>query len=126
MALPTTTKPWPPSSKNANRNSRGNKGCPQFAFLPPTNYLGGRKDIPWPRFKIRKLPEWVVAHHKRNAERAGRSLEEELRQFLTEDALAKRDRLWRHLAETRARIRKRHSVLSDSTADIRDEREWLG
>ena len=76
--------------------------------------------------KIRKLPDWVVAHHRRNAERAGRSLEEELRQFLTEDALKKRDRLWERLAETRAKIRKRHGVLSDSTADIREERERMG
>ncbi len=76
--------------------------------------------------KIRRLPDWVVAHHKRNAERAGRSLEEELRQFLTHEALAKRDRLWKRLAETRARIRKRHGALTDSTADIREERERLG
>ena len=47
--------------------------------------------------KIRKLPDWVVAHHKRAAERAGRSLEEELRQFLTEKALAKREQLWKRL-----------------------------
>jgi plasmid stability protein len=76
--------------------------------------------------KIRKLPDWVVAHHRRNAERGGRSLEEELRQFLTQDALDKRDRLWNRLAETRAKIRKRHGVVSDSTDDIRDERERLG
>jgi plasmid stability protein len=76
--------------------------------------------------KIRKLPDWVVSHYKRNAERAGRSLEEELRQCLTDEALAKRERLWRRLAETRARIRKRHGVLTDSTADIREERERLG
>jgi plasmid stability protein len=76
--------------------------------------------------KIRRLPDWVVDHHKRNAERAGRSLEEELRQFLTDEALGKRDRLWKRLAETRARIRKRHGVLTDSTADIREERERLG
>ena len=99
---------------------------PPVCLFAPNQLSWGQKGIPWPRFKIRKLPDWAVAHHKRNAERAGRSLEEALRQFLTEDALAKRDRLWRHLAETRARIRKRHSVLSDSTADIRDEREWLG
>jgi len=76
--------------------------------------------------KIRKLPDWVVAHHRRNAERAGRSLEEELRQFLTSDALERREKLRKRLAETRAIIRKRHGVLSDSTADIRAERERLG
>ena len=76
--------------------------------------------------KIRRLPDWVVAHHKRNAKQAGRSLEEELRQFLTEEAVAKRERTRKQLAATRTRIRKRHGVLSDSTVDIREERERLG
>jgi len=76
--------------------------------------------------KIRKLPDHVVEHHKRKAAAAGRSLEEELRVFLTEDVMAKRRALLEHAAQTRARIRKRHGVLSDSTADIREERERLG
>jgi plasmid stability protein len=76
--------------------------------------------------KIRKLPDHVVAHHKRKAEAAGRSLEEELRVFLTEDVMAKRRALLERGAEVRAKIRKRHGVLSDSTPDIREERERMG
>jgi plasmid stability protein len=76
--------------------------------------------------KIRKLPDWVVEHHKRNAEKAGRSLEEELRVLLTDQIMAKRRTLLKRLADTREKIRKRHGVLSDSTADIREERERMG
>ncbi len=76
--------------------------------------------------KIRKLPDHVVEHHKRKAEQAGRSLEEELRVFLTEDVTAKRLALLDRADRTRAKIKKRHGVLSDSTADIREERERMG
>ena len=76
--------------------------------------------------KIRKLPDWVVEHHKRNAERAGRSLEEELRVLLTDQTMAKRLYWSERLRKTREKIKKRHGVLSDSTADIREERERLG
>ncbi|HEX3673491.1 MAG TPA: hypothetical protein VHU87_04395 [Rhizomicrobium sp.] len=76
--------------------------------------------------KIRKLPDWVVEHHKRNAEQAGRSLEEELRVLLTDQTMAKRLYWSKRLRATREKIRKRHGVLSDSTADIREERERLG
>jgi plasmid stability protein len=76
--------------------------------------------------KIRKLPDHVVEHHKRKAEAAGRSLEEELRVFLTEDVMAKRKYWSDRLRKTREKIRKRHGVLSDSTPDIREERERMG
>lgn len=42
--------------------------------------------------KIRKLDDWVVESCRAQARRAGRSLEEELRQFLTGAA---RERRWR-------------------------------
>jgi plasmid stability protein len=76
--------------------------------------------------KIRKLPDWVVAHHKRNAERAGRSLEEELRVLLTERTTAKRQYWSKRLDAVQRKIRRKHGVLPDSTADIRAERERLG
>ncbi|HEY4115124.1 MAG TPA: hypothetical protein VGM17_13805 [Rhizomicrobium sp.] len=76
--------------------------------------------------KIRKLPDWVVDHHKRNAHKAGRSLEEELRILLTEDASAKRDYWLKQAAQTRERIRKRRGDLHDLVKIIREERERLG
>jgi plasmid stability protein len=76
--------------------------------------------------KIRKLPDWVVDFHKHNAEKAGRSLEEELRVLLTDQVMAKRSYWSARLRKSREKIRKRHGVLSDSTADIREERERLG
>ena len=42
--------------------------------------------------KIRKLDDWVVASFRACARQAGRSLEEELRQFLTEAARERRRR----------------------------------
>jgi plasmid stability protein len=76
--------------------------------------------------KVRKLPDYVVEHHKRKAEAAGRSLEEELRVFLTEDVMAKRRYWLARLKKTREKIKRRYGVLSDSTADIREERERQG
>jgi plasmid stability protein len=89
--------------------------------MTPKAYIGVMADV-----KIRKLPDWVVEHHKRNAERAGRSLEEELRVLLTDQVSTKRRALLKRLAVTRESIRERHGVLSDSTADIREERERMG
>lgn len=76
--------------------------------------------------KIRKLPDHVVEHHKRKAEAAGRSLEEELRVFLTEDVMAKRKYWSDRLRKTREKIKKRHGIMSDLTEIIREERERLG
>ena len=76
--------------------------------------------------KIRSLPDWVVAHHKRNAEKAGRSLEEELRLLLTQDASAKREYWLGRLRETREKIRKRHGDIPGLVEIIREERERLG
>lgn len=76
--------------------------------------------------KIRKLPDYVVAHHKRKAEAAGRSLEEELRVFLTEDVMAKRKYWSDRLRKAREKISKRNGMMSDLTEIIREERERLG
>jgi plasmid stability protein len=76
--------------------------------------------------KIRKLPDWVVAHHKRNAERVGRSLEEELRVLLTQDANARREFCLKQAAQTREKIRRRRGALPELVEIIRQERERLG
>ena len=76
--------------------------------------------------KIRKLPDWVVAHHKRNAEKAGRSLEEELRVLLTEGAAGQREYWLERAAELHEKIRKRRGPIPDLIKIIREERERLG
>ncbi len=76
--------------------------------------------------KIRKLPDWVVAAYKVRAEHAGRSLEEELRNLLVDGASNSRKDLVRKVRASRARLRRRFGVLSDSTPGIREERESRG
>jgi plasmid stability protein len=76
--------------------------------------------------KIRKIPDWVVLHYQARARQAGRSVEEELRLLLTEDAL----RPQREFAEEADRLRRalfeRHGLFSDSVELIREERERRG
>ncbi len=79
-----------------------------------------------PDVKVRKLPEWVVAAHKSRAKHSGRSLEEELRRLLTAAALAPQQDLPRRAAALRQRLRRKYGVLSDSAAQIREDREARG
>ena len=76
--------------------------------------------------KIRNLPDNVVAHFRRRAENAGRSLEEELRTLLTEEAMKRRQETIRKLKAFQDKMRKKYGVLSDSTPGIRQEREERG
>jgi plasmid stability protein len=76
--------------------------------------------------KIRKLDDWVVASFRARAKHAGRSLEEELRQFLTEAARERRQRFIAELDELNARLREKYGELPDSTPLIREERDRYG
>lgn len=73
--------------------------------------------------KVRKLEERVVDFHRRKAEKAGHSLEAELRRVLTDAAIADRRKMAREIARRLARMRKKYGVLPDSTPGIRAERE---
>ena len=76
--------------------------------------------------KIRRLPERVVNTLKLRASAAGRSLEEELRQTLTEAASKPaRDRA-AELSAFQRMLRRKYGELSDSGADIRADREARG
>jgi plasmid stability protein len=68
--------------------------------------------------KIRKLPDWVVASFKARAEHEGRSLEDELRKLLTDEATRRREALVRDLAAFRRKLRKKYGELPDSTPGI--------
>jgi plasmid stability protein len=76
--------------------------------------------------KIRKLPDWVVAAYKVRAEHAGRSLEEELRVLLVEGASNSRKELARKTNAFQDRLRRKYGTLSDSTLQIRADREARG
>lgn len=76
--------------------------------------------------KVRKLEEWVVKVWQSRAQQAGRSLEEELRQVLTEGALRPQQEFASKAAELRAAIQKAVGQLSDSTLHVRAEREARG
>jgi len=72
--------------------------------------------------KIRNLPDWLVDWHKRRAEAAGISLEEQLRQLLEREHADTMHRLAAMSQELRDRIQKITGVLKDSTPLIRESR----
>jgi plasmid stability protein len=76
--------------------------------------------------KIRKLDDWVVESFRARAKQAGHSLEEELRQFLTEAARERRRRFIAELDELNAGLREKYGELPDSTPLIREERDQYG
>ena len=69
---------------------------------------------------------WVVQSFRARARQAGHSLEEELRQFLTETARERRRRFIAELEELNASLRERYGELPDSTPLIREERDQYG
>ena len=76
--------------------------------------------------KIRRLEDWVVESFRARARQAGRSLEEELRQHLTETARERRRRFVAELEELNAKLREKYGELPDSTPLIREERDRYG
>ncbi|MGH6898920.1 MAG: FitA-like ribbon-helix-helix domain-containing protein [Geminicoccales bacterium] len=73
--------------------------------------------------KIRKLDDWVVESFRARARRAGRSLEAELRQTLTDVARARRAELLGEINAFRDELRARYGEMPDSTPLIREIRE---
>lgn len=76
--------------------------------------------------KIRKLPDWVIEAHKARAEKAGVSLEEELRRLLTESALRPQLEFAGKAAAWAAQLQARYGTFSDSTPLIRQDRDDRG
>ncbi len=76
--------------------------------------------------KICRLDDWVVATHRDRAERAGRSLEEELRLLLTEAALRPQHEFAQRAAALREELRRQYGLFSDSAELIREDREARG
>lgn len=76
--------------------------------------------------KVRNLPDWVVASFRNRAQSEGRSLEEELRVLLTDEATKRRQETLRKLKAFQAKMRKKYGELSDSTPGIREDRQARG
>ena len=76
--------------------------------------------------KVRKLDDWVVASYKSRAERAGRSLEEELRVTLTDVVAQDRASLMARIEEHQRLMREKYGTLPDSTPLIREDRDSRG
>jgi len=89
--------------------------------MTPWGHNGGMADV-----KVRNLPDWVVHSFKARASHAGRSLEEELRLLLTEEAAKRRQETLRKLKAFQDKMRKKYGVLSDSTPGIREDRQARG
>jgi len=76
--------------------------------------------------KVRKLEDWVVETLRDRARRAGRSLEQELRQVLTEEALGAQRAAGGQFAALRCEMKKKHGTVSDSVPLIREDRDARG
>ncbi len=73
--------------------------------------------------KIRKLDDWVVNSFRARAKKAGRSLEAELRQFLTEATRQRRESYLQRLNAFSERLRDKYGEMPDSTPLIREIRD---
>ncbi|MFO0987696.1 MAG: hypothetical protein U1F37_10045 [Alphaproteobacteria bacterium] len=73
--------------------------------------------------KVRKLEDRVVEFHKRQAAKAGHSLEAELRKVITDAANVARQKWVLDIQRRHERLRKKYGTMPDSTPGILAERE---
>jgi plasmid stability protein len=73
--------------------------------------------------KVRKLEDRVVEYYRRRAERAGHSLEAELRKFLTEGTQKPKRDFAQRVKRRIERLRAKYGELPDSGPGIRGWRE---
>lgn len=76
--------------------------------------------------RVRNLGDEVVGEFKERAKRHGRSLEAELRELLTSEALRPRRELIEDLERFSETLRGKYGLLPDSAPIIREERERHG
>lgn len=76
--------------------------------------------------RIRNVEEWVVEWHRQQAKRDGQTLESELREVLTQAAIARKRSIAEEMRADLDRLRQKYGVFPDSAAAIRDERERRG
>jgi plasmid stability protein len=76
--------------------------------------------------RVRNLDDKVVMEFKERARRHGRSLEAELRDFITSEAFRPRRELLDDLERFSETLQAKHGLLPDSTPHIREERDRRG
>jgi plasmid stability protein len=76
--------------------------------------------------RIRNVDDWVVEWHRHQAKIAGRTLESELRQVVTEAALANKRVIADEMRAGLAELRAKYGTFSDSAEAIREDRDRRG
>lgn len=76
--------------------------------------------------RIRNVDDWVVEWHRTRAKRDGKTLEGELRQILTDSALASKRALADELRAGLDELRSQGRVFSDSAKLVREDRDARG
>jgi plasmid stability protein len=76
--------------------------------------------------RIRNVDDWVVELHRHQAKLDGRSLESELRQILTDAAVAKKRVIAEEMRGQLDALRAKYGTFSDSTSLIREDRDRRG
>jgi plasmid stability protein len=76
--------------------------------------------------RIRNLDDWVVEWHRHQAKVDGRSLESELRQVLTDAALANKRAIADEMRAGLGELREKHGTFADSAKVIREMRDEHG
>jgi plasmid stability protein len=76
--------------------------------------------------RIRNVDEWVVEWHRTQAKLDGKTLETELRQILTEAALAKKRAIADEMRASLDKFRSESRIFSDSSKIIREDRDRRG
>jgi plasmid stability protein len=76
--------------------------------------------------RVRKLDDWVASWFKSQAKLHGRSLEKELREFLTETVRSRKQQVSDQLLAGIEALQQRQGSFPDSTSGIREERETHG
>jgi len=76
--------------------------------------------------RVRNVDDWVVSFLRDEADHAGHSFAEHVRQYLRDAALRRRNEWAEKLAAGREEIMKSCGLLSDSAEGIRQDREERG
>jgi plasmid stability protein len=76
--------------------------------------------------RIRNVDDWVVEWHRTQAKLDGKTLETELRQILTESALAKKREIADEMRVDLEKFRSDGRFFSDSAKIIREDRDRRG
>ena len=76
--------------------------------------------------RIRNVDDWVVEWHRTQAKLDGKTLETELRQILTDAALAKKRAIADEMRVNLDRFRSEGRFFSDSAQIIREDKDRRG